>query len=281
MAGNSILWNNCSSNDSQHRSTVFWWAYFAKFSTPSKDSWEDQFLSLKKRPRCSLVFPKNWLQNLQLLWAWSVLSATSIIQSRNCGIFCYIHQKFYAHTNDRHEGEFQTSPMYTKLVTSFATWYTQSREAIASRKYGDQRLITYVVYLTWLSLTLPLLQDQCWSSTVNSGWDSGFYNEDFTIFIPVGYGFWQCFCFCYHLGLHTMQKPSYVAKIALVSIWLKTDLTQVNESGIQRISRNPFHSRTRRMQAKAKVPSPWATDLFTASRACVLFLNLALISLQR
>ena len=121
MAGNSILWNNCSSNDSQHRSTVFWWAYFAKFSTPSKDSWEDQFLSLKKRPRCSLVFPKNWLQNLQLLWAWSVLSATSIIQSRNCGIFCYIHQKFYAHTNERQEGEFATSPMCTKLVTSFAT----------------------------------------------------------------------------------------------------------------------------------------------------------------
>ena len=34
-------------------------------------------------------------------------------------------------------------------------------------------------------------------------------------------------CFLWHLGLYTMQKLSFLGKIALVSIWFRMVLTQI------------------------------------------------------
>ena len=40
-------------------------------------------------------------------------------------------------------------------------------------------------------------------------------------------GIWWYFCSQYHLGLHTMQEPSYLDKIAQVSIWFRMVLAQI------------------------------------------------------
>ena len=45
--------------------------------------------------------------------------------------------------------------------------------------------------------------------------------------IPAAHGFWQYFCFQYHSGLDTMQEPSHLGTISLVSIRLKVVLTQI------------------------------------------------------
>ena len=29
----------------------------------------------------------------------------------------------------------------------------------------------------------------------------------------------ECFCFLHHSGLYTMQEPSYLGKVTLVSVW--------------------------------------------------------------
>lgn len=47
--------------------------------------------------------------------------------------------------------------------------------------------------------------------------------KDFNFFIPVGYGYLMVFQ--YHMGIYTIQEPSYLARIALASIWFRTVLT--------------------------------------------------------
>ena len=45
--------------------------------------------------------------------------------------------------------------------------------------------------------------------------------------IPLGYGYLTAFLFWYHSGLYAMQKPLYLGKIILVSIWVRMVLTQI------------------------------------------------------
>ena len=45
------------------------------------------------------------------------------------------------------------------------------------------------------------------------------YNEDFTFVIPLGYGYLTVVFFL--ISLYIMQGPSYLGKIALVSIWFR------------------------------------------------------------
>ena len=46
--------------------------------------------------------------------------------------------------------------------------------------------------------------------------------------LPVGYGYsLTIFCFQYHSGLYTMQEPSYLGRIAEISIWFRMVLTQM------------------------------------------------------
>ena len=41
------------------------------------------------------------------------------------------------------------------------------------------------------------------------------------------------FCLQYHLGLYIMQEPSYLEKIALVSMWLRMGIDPNNNLGMQ------------------------------------------------
>lgn len=38
---------------------------------------------------------------------------------------------------------------------------------------------------------------------------------------------WWYFCFLYHMNLYTMQKPSYMGRNVLVSIWSRMAITQI------------------------------------------------------
>ena len=47
------------------------------------------------------------------------------------------------------------------------------------------------------------------------------------ILIPPGYEYLTVFLCQFHSGLYTMQEPSYIGKITLVSVWFRIVPTQI------------------------------------------------------
>ena len=81
---------------------------------------------------------------------------------------------------------------------------------------------------TTIKLSLLRGGDQCWSGIIfffDTIWVS--MMRILLILIPPGYEYLTVFLCQFHSGLYTMQEPSYIGKITLVSVWFRIVPTQI------------------------------------------------------
>lgn len=70
------------------------------------------------------------------------------------------------------------------------------------------------------------------------------YDEEFS-FLDTSrlWVFWWYLCFWHHSSLYTLQEPSYLSKIFLVSMWFTMVLTKIITWGVQRFSDFGIHAK--------------------------------------